>query len=519
MATVANLLVRLAADFGDTKSKIHDVADAAHDMGEKAHEAGESVDELSKHAEESGEKFGELGEKMLDFGKEMGVMALEAAGLVSVLEALKESLEITAEIDSATVALTAFTGSVEDAHDMIEDLERVANSEALQFKEVLLGSQHFMALGFSAEQTKRSMEVAGNAAWALGTSVESVTQRMGMMVMGGQVSGRFLRSLGISLEDLGRVMGITGKTTEDLEDKVRRAFKFESEEDRLATLQDAMEKFAGLGAKEADTLGGKWIEFKNNLEEAFVSVGDMFSPAASVILGAVSDITNALTGLINQLNIVKDIKLSVEAKPVSYIDDKGKVTKALTPEAMAKQQQRAVPGLPGGVVGADVTAAHKAEQSGLAVDEDHAEAAKKALAESDAAQEYTRNKTRIDAEAATAKAQVELWRSAYAMLGATRQISHAEQLAMDKQFNDDELSIALDAINKKKALQISTKGLKEEDKDATLDAQAKTAREKHDAAEAALYAKDAERQMKAVDEGVKIGEAKTKKDAAEQDKQ
>ena len=256
MATVANLLVRLAADFGDTEGKMRGVADAARDMGEGASEAGDKVDELGEHAREGGEAFGGMQEKLVDFGKEMGTMALEAAGLVSALEALKESLEITAEIDSATVALAQFTGSAEDAQDVIESLERIANSEALQFKEVLAASQHFMALGFGAEQTERTMQVAGNAAWALGTSVESVTQRMGMMVNGGMLSGRFLKSLGLQIEDLAKVMGITGKSAEDLEDKVRRAFKFESEESRLKALQDAMEKFAGLGGKEADTLGG-----------------------------------------------------------------------------------------------------------------------------------------------------------------------------------------------------------------------------------------------------------------------
>ena len=88
------------------------------------------------------------------------------------------------------------------------------------------------------------------------------------------VSGRFLRSLGISLEDLAKVMGITASTTAELERKVREAFRGMDPEDRLGALTIAMGKFGDLGAKEAETVAGKWIELKNVWHTAFLAIGD-----------------------------------------------------------------------------------------------------------------------------------------------------------------------------------------------------------------------------------------------------
>ncbi len=540
MATVASLLVRLAADFGDTSGKMHEVAGAAKHMGEASEEAGKHVDNLGHHAHEAEDQFEGLQEKLAEFGKEMLKFGVEALGVASAFEVLKESMEVAAEIESVTVALTEFTGSAEDAKDMIEQLEAVAGSEALKFPEVLPAAQHFMALGFSAEQTVSSIKAAGNAAWALGTSVESVTQRMGMMAMGGQVSARFLRSLGIDLKDLASIMGITGSSTADLEDKVRRAFKFESEEERLLALTGAMGKFGNLGAKEAETLSGKWIEFKNTSHEAFATLGRDLTPLASVFLDLGTFVNGAASALLNMLDPLNEIKDALDnighTKGMLALGDlMSKENKKRLEENSKEKEVSAFSTRPTGSwegrvnqenTDKTIAAAEASNDINLAImpkfkPQDvkpitlegaaayakQQSDAKKALAESDAAQEYTLQKTRINAQSQAAKAQVELWRAAYAMMNATGQMSHAVTLAQDKQFNEDELRITLDAIARKKALQTSTKGLKEEEKDTTLDSQAAAAREQYQSKNAALAAKEEERAKKAVDTAVKFGES------------
>ena len=540
MSTIASLLVSLKTDFGDTRGKINEVHDAFDEAGQAAEDAGEKVDRAGKKAKESEGDFSGLQEQIKKLGEEMLKFGTEALAVGSVFEVLKESMEVSAEIESVTVAMTEFTGSASAAADEIEQLESIAHSEALKFPEVLPAAQHFMALGFSAEQTTRTIQVAGNAAWALGTSVESVTQRMGMMAMGGQVSGRFLRSLGISLEDLAGVMGITGKSTADLEDKVRRAFKFEDEEARLGALQAAMDKFGSLGAKEAETLSGKWIEFKNTSHEAFATLGDDLTPIASIFLSLGTFANEATSALLNMLDPLKDIKdtldgightkgmltlqdlMSKENKQRQQANAKDVEVSAfstrpvgpwegqINQETLDKTTEAA---MESNKVGSAIMPKFKphdikpTDVAGIAVYAKQESDAKKSLAESDAAQEYTRNKTRIDSDAASAKAMVELWKSANAAYLATGKETYSEALANSKFYNDQELAITLDAINKKKSSQTSTKGLKEEEKDTTLDAQAAAARARNIEDNQKLDDKEAERQHKLFEGLEKAAEA------------
>lgn len=508
MSTIASLLVRLAADFGDAPTKVRDLNSGMVQLGHSAEEAGQHVDQLGRHVHEAQDPMEGAKEALEEFGKEMLEFGVEALGIASAFEVLKESMEVSAEIESVTVALEAFTGSAEAAVEVVEQLEKLAKSEALNFPEVLPAAQHFMALGFSAEQTTRSIQVAGNAAWALGTSVESVTQRMGMMSMGGQVSARFLRSLGIGIEDLARVMGITGSSAADLEDKVRRAFKFENEEDRLHALQSAMEKFSGLGGKEAETMTGKWIEMKNAMHVAFATLGEDLTGAAKVVMDAVTGMIEAITGLLNVFDIVKGIKDQTGERKIKHIDDDtGHSTEILTMKDLS-EGRTAVGRKDYGALAKDVLVPREHEgKSKLGANAADTEASEKALAESNAAQSFALRKTQIDSAAASAKSMVELWRSANATYLANGQMTYSEALANNKYFNEQELQITLDAINKKKALQTSTKGLKEEEKDATLDAQAESARNKSIEANTKLDNAELTRRHKFFESVVKESEA------------
>lgn len=282
MSTIASLLVSLQADFGSTVSQFGQLV---HGM------------------RESSEGSEELKELMEDLSKEFVNLAGEATGLVSVFEVLKDSVEISAEIETTRVALEAFTGSAEAATEAMEELEDIARSEALKFPEILPAAQHMMALGFSAHDVEEAMKTAGNASWALGSPLESVSQRMGMMALSGMANNRMLRTLGISTKDLGTVMGVSGN-------EVSEAFKSMNQEDRLKALEEAMEKFGNMGAKQAKTLSGSWIEMKNEWHAAFLEIGDDLSGVAKVVLKFGADFAVTMEMGIKSL---KEITLTVKA--------------------------------------------------------------------------------------------------------------------------------------------------------------------------------------------------------------
>lgn len=278
MATLANLLVSMKADFNDTDVGLEKLIKSFLGVKGASEEAGHGLEEAKKKGEESADGLEKLNESFEDLIGEIVKFSLETTSLISVFEMLKESIEVSAEIESSRVALEAFTGSAEKATDVIEDMEHIAKSEALAFPEVIPAAQHFMALGFSAEETAKAISVAGNASWALGQPLEEVSQRIAMIAMSGMVSARYLRTLGISVDDLGKSMGVSGA-------EVEKAFHAISQTDRLEALLGSLERFGEVGKKEAETTTGKWIELKNTWHEAFQVMGDDIKPVTNLLEG------------------------------------------------------------------------------------------------------------------------------------------------------------------------------------------------------------------------------------------
>lgn len=273
MGTLASLLVSLKADFGDTDSAFGRIKSSLKEAGD---EADHTKDKFHHLGEEGGSDFEHISENAADFAKELLELGKEALELTGIFEVLKESVEISAEIESTHVAMEAFTGSAEAATETMERLEEIAQSEALKFPEILPAAQHMMALGFSAEQTAEVMKVAGNASWALGTPLESITQRIAMMAMSGTINNRMLRSLGLSAKEVGEVLGVAG-------DDVSKAFKGMDESSRVDALKESLEKFGEMGKKQAETVSGSWIILKNSWHETFAVIGDDLQGATSFL--------------------------------------------------------------------------------------------------------------------------------------------------------------------------------------------------------------------------------------------
>jgi hypothetical protein len=144
---LASLIVQIGADISGYTKGLQD--------------ATEQLTNLSGNIESLGENLFKLGE---------GFLAFE--GLKKLAE---DSVQAAAGIEKTTVALTALSGSATVARETIEKMESLATSEALSFPELLAASQHMTAIGLSLEQIEPALAAAGNAAWALGTSVQEVS--------------------------------------------------------------------------------------------------------------------------------------------------------------------------------------------------------------------------------------------------------------------------------------------------------------------------------------------------------
>jgi len=219
--------------------------------------------------------------------KEVG---LELAAGFGAFEAVKAIFEMTGQLQLATVSLTALSGSAEQANARLAELRDMAEEEGLSFPALVDANQRMTALGFSTSETQAAMQAAADSAAAMNKDFESTADTLDRLALSGQVSARFLATLGLSTKDLADTMGVA-------QDQVVSLFKVLDESTRLQVLTTAIEQtrgFAGLSQQVADTLPHQWQQVKNAFEDAFQSIGSVMEPVLAQFLIFVKSIGQAI---------------------------------------------------------------------------------------------------------------------------------------------------------------------------------------------------------------------------------
>ena len=286
-AQAASTLQELYQGFQQGTVSAETLARAQEDLQESLKQLAPAAEEVGHASEEGANGLSEL----LKAGLELG-------GIVVGVEALKalaeEALEAYSTTERASVALTAMTGSAQEATEIIEGLKKVALSDALSFPTLVQAEQRMVAFGFSLATIPAALQAAADAAAATGNDFGQVTASMDRIALAGQLTARQLSQLGISTQDVATSMG---KSVTD----VAAAFKALDESARLQILTESLGKFAGVATSMADTVSGQWQNLKTESEFAFEAIGAVIAPLAEQLLklasGAVKEVAEAFESL------------------------------------------------------------------------------------------------------------------------------------------------------------------------------------------------------------------------------
>lgn len=133
----------------------------------------------------------------------------------------------------------------------------------------------------------QSFQALAGKSYQTGNSIESMEQKMKMMVMSGNAGSRQLTALGISSTDLARVMGVSA-------DQVSEAFKNMTPEERLQAITKAM----GDGKAANDMYKQSFAGMKEQME---IAIGGLMAAIGQGILPTVIPIVQGVTGAIKTL--------------------------------------------------------------------------------------------------------------------------------------------------------------------------------------------------------------------------
>jgi hypothetical protein len=268
---------------GAAAAALEQLQSAAEGAGSAADGATGSVNDLGGAITEAG-KAAEEGTSFLEA---FGAVALGWAGLELSVAGIKEiaaaMLETYANVEKATIALTALTGSASAAGDAIAIVKNLAIQDALSFPGLLVAYQRMAAFGFATEAIPGVLQAAADAAAATGRSFDTVTNSISRMALSGTAASRQLATLGISLQDLGTALGTTSS-------QAAAAFKALDPSDRLVIIEDALQKYQGVAQAVAQGVAGQFQNLETQADFVFESMGQAIAPAAEAILGFASKV-------------------------------------------------------------------------------------------------------------------------------------------------------------------------------------------------------------------------------------
>ena len=300
---IGGISVSVGADVSSLEGQLNQAIQIASDAGDRlgaafAGGANQGVQQLTTQLDGLG-----------------GVLkGLQVLGISSAIEQIgSASLEAYGDLQKATIALTALTGSATQASNEIAGLRTLAQDEALSFPELLNANQRFTALGTAAAQIPGALRAAADAAAAMNTNLTTTSNAMERIASSGTLSSRVLVQLGISMNDVAAAMGVSV-------DNVKKDFaSLTSESDRLGILVDAMGKLQGTAAAVADGISKSFVRIQNAINTALQNTGASIAPAAKDMADLaqviIPEVGNAISSLAQPAATVVEFgKALVDAK-------------------------------------------------------------------------------------------------------------------------------------------------------------------------------------------------------------
>lgn len=299
----------------DVYNSLANLSNSLSGAGDAANEATGSVMHLPPAFRDTSDAAAEATEKLTEFLKK----GLELAGITLTLEALKEaiigSLEAFGEMQVAIEAMTAMTKNAEAVKAAMEGIPDLANRIGASIGSLESAFTKFTRYGIDLEKIPGALERIADAAKGSGTAFDTAVSRWERAVNTGAIMSKTLQDMGVRMDDIARVMGMTGAAATDVTEAFRKiqdsADGTTAATQRLNILMAAVpENLRGLASSTED-VNKAFVQMKNAVTEAKETIGEALANLGTggglgALKIAIDIVVTAFVGLINVVAEFKD---------------------------------------------------------------------------------------------------------------------------------------------------------------------------------------------------------------------
>lgn len=223
---------------------------------------------------------------MDSFGKKVIGTAAKIGAALGGLQFFKTGIGLASQLQQDTIAIKSFTGSVESANALIQQIRDFAASTPFQLNDLIAASKQLLAFGVSADKVRGTLHVLGNLAAASGANIGDLAQIFGKIKSQGKVMGETLNQLAERGIPVISALAAHFKVPEEaIRDMVSKGkVSFQDFEAAMTSLGGEGGKFGNLMAEQADTLSGKWSTFKDKVNDLAITIGQALLPVMTQLL-------------------------------------------------------------------------------------------------------------------------------------------------------------------------------------------------------------------------------------------
>ena len=245
--------------------------------------ANKKLDDLGRKAKRTETAFGNLSSVVTKLG-----------GALAGIQAAKFVIAKTSELERQTRSLQVLTGSLEQAKNVIRELQQFGAVTPFTSAELIETAKRLKAFGFETQNivdvTKRLSDIAG----ATGADLGGIATAFGQIQAKGRLQGEELLQLqerGVDLQ--GTLRKEYGLTADEFQKALSKGqIGADAVNHALVKLTETGGKYAGGAISQSDTLAGRFSTLQDGIDNIARKIGEVLAPALKSVLDLAIDTVN-----------------------------------------------------------------------------------------------------------------------------------------------------------------------------------------------------------------------------------
>ena len=212
--------------------------------------------------------------------QKLGATAAKVAAALGFIQAAKFVFVKTAELERQTKSLEVLTGSLQNAKNIIQDLQQFAAVTPFTSSDLIETAKRLKAFGVQTEDLVDTTKRLGDVAGATGADLSGIATAYGQIQAKGKLQTEELLQLQERGVDIATGLKETYKLTGEEFSKALQKGQISAEavEFQLKKLTDTGGKYANGAIAQSETLSGKLSTITDNIETLARTIGQVLAP-------------------------------------------------------------------------------------------------------------------------------------------------------------------------------------------------------------------------------------------------